>query len=65
MVAIILGSGGYTLYNVFAANAENAVRANRSRRHAGFASIDIVQYAENSHNFSINNLFQAGNQTPP
>ena len=65
VVAIILGAGGYTLYNVFAANAENAAAQIVPADTLAFASVDIVQYAENSHNFSINNLFQAGNQTPP
>jgi hypothetical protein len=65
VVAIILGAGGYTLYNVFAANAENAAAQIVPADTLAFASIDIVRYAENSHNFSINNLFQAGNQTSP
>ena len=65
VVALILAAAGYTLYNVFAANAENASAQIVPAGTLAFASIDIVQYAENSHNFSINNLFQAGNQTPP
>ena len=65
VVAVILAGAGYTLYNVFAANAENAAARIVPAGTLAFASIDIVQYAENSHNFSINNLFQSRQPAPP
>jgi hypothetical protein len=62
LVAIVLGIGGYALYNVFAAHDESAAARVLPGNTYAYVSIDIVQYAENSHNFSATDLFQSGGQ---
>jgi hypothetical protein len=62
LVAVILGLGGYTLYNVFAANADAAAAKVLPDNTLAYASIDIVQYAKNSHSFSASDLFNSGGQ---
>ncbi|PWT77105.1 MAG: hypothetical protein C5B60_03205 [Chloroflexi bacterium] len=62
LVAIVLGIGGYALYNVFAAHDESAAARVLPGNTYAYVSIDIVQYAENSHNFSATDLFQSGSQ---
>jgi Protein of unknown function (DUF3352) len=60
LVAVVLGIGGYTLYNIFAAHDESAAARVLPGNTYAYVSIDIVQYAVNSHNFSANDLFQSG-----
>jgi hypothetical protein len=62
LVVVLLGIGGYTLYNVFAAHDESAAARVLPGSTFAYVSIDILQYAKNSHNFSVNNLFQTGGQ---
>jgi hypothetical protein len=62
LVAIVLGIGGYALYNVFAAHDESAAARVLPSNTYAYVSIDIVQYAVNSHNFSATDLFQSGGQ---
>jgi Protein of unknown function (DUF3352) len=62
LVAVLLGIGGYALYNVFAAHDESAAARVLPGNTYAYVSIDIVQYAVNSHNFSATDLFQSGGQ---
>jgi hypothetical protein len=62
VVAIVLGIGGYALYNVFAAHDESAAARVLPGNTYAYVSIDIVQYAVNSHHFSATDLFQSGGQ---
>ena len=62
-MAIVLGIGGYTLYNVFAANDESAAARILPGSTLVYASVDIVQYAKNSHGFGVGGLFLTGGPT--
>ena len=62
LVALLLGVSGYALYNVFAAHDESAAARVLPGNTLAYASIDIVQYAKNSHSFSVLDLFSSAGQ---